>query len=104
TSKQPISPLVGEMSGRTERGDAATPLLEVDHVTRDYPGRRTGLLSREQPFRAVDDVSFSLRPGQSVALVGRSGCGKSTLARMILALDAPSSGSIRLAGRTLEGR
>jgi peptide/nickel transport system ATP-binding protein len=43
-------------------------------------------------------VSFSVREGQSVALVGRSGCGKSTLARMILALDRPTGGAIRLDG------
>jgi peptide/nickel transport system ATP-binding protein len=52
----------------------------------------------------VDGVSFVLRPGQSVALVGRSGCGKSTLARMVLALDRPSSGTIRFMGETLTGR
>jgi peptide/nickel transport system ATP-binding protein len=94
----------GSVSEADRGGVAATPLLQVDHVTRDYPGRRTGLFSRETPFRAVDDVSFSLRPGQSVALVGRSDCGKSTLARMILALDTPTSGSIRLAGQKLEGK
>ncbi len=74
------------------------PLLEVDRVEREYPVRRTSLFSRPAAFRAVDDVSFSLREGQSVALVGRSGCGKSTLARMILALDKPTGGAIRLDG------
>lgn len=78
--------------------DAARPLLSVENVVRDYAGRRTSLFSRAEPFRAVDDVSFSIRAGQSVALVGRSGCGKSTLARMILALDRPTQGAIRLNG------
>lgn len=76
----------------------ATPLLEVDSVIRDYPSRRVSLFKKPEPFRAVNDVSFSLREGQSIALVGRSGCGKSTLARMILALDKPSQGEIRLDG------
>ncbi|TIW43399.1 MAG: ABC transporter ATP-binding protein, partial [Mesorhizobium sp.] len=76
----------------------AKPLVQVDSVTRDYPGRRPSLLKRAAPIRAVDDVSFSIDPGQSVALVGRSGCGKSTLARMILALDGPTSGTIRFRG------
>jgi len=75
-----------------------TPLLEVASVVKDYAGRRASLFARPAPFRAVDDVSFALGEGQSVALVGRSGCGKSTLARMILALDRPTGGAIRLDG------
>jgi len=74
------------------------PLLQLDNVVRDYPGRRLSLFSKAEPFRAVNGVSFSLAPGQSVALVGRSGCGKSTLARMILALDRPTGGEIRFMG------
>ncbi|MER8663246.1 dipeptide ABC transporter ATP-binding protein [Mesorhizobium sp. M1148] len=80
------------------------PLLEVEGVTRDYPGRRTSLFKSAAPIRAVDDVSLSLAPGQSVALVGRSGCGKSTLARMILALDKSTSGTIRFRGETITGK
>jgi peptide/nickel transport system ATP-binding protein len=45
-----------------------------------------------------------MMPGQSVALVGRSGCGKSTLARMVLALDKPTSGTIRFRGEELTGK
>ena len=77
------------------------PLLEVSGATRDYPGRRASLFSRPEPFRAVDNVSFTLGRGQSVALVGRSGCGKSTLARMVLALDRPTAGTISLEGSEL---
>ncbi|EXL09854.1 ABC transporter ATP-binding protein [Aquamicrobium defluvii] len=80
------------------------PLLVVQNLTRDYPGRRLSLLRRGAPTRAVDDVSFSIAPGRSVALVGRSGCGKSTLARMVLALDRPTAGEIRFRGETLTGR
>ncbi|MEO0542443.1 MAG: dipeptide ABC transporter ATP-binding protein [Pseudomonadota bacterium] len=74
------------------------PLLLLENVGKDYPGRRTGLFSTAEPFRAVDQVSFAIPEGRSVGLVGRSGCGKSTLARMILALDKPTSGSINLHG------
>ena len=88
----------GDISGRS------APLLEVSSVVKDYPGRRASLLRRPVPFRAVDEVSFSVGPGQSVALVGRSGCGKSTLARMILALDRPTGGDIRLLGQSLAGK
>jgi len=79
-------------------------LLEVKNVGREYPGRRASFFRKGEPFRAVDDVSFSLKPGQSMALVGRSGCGKSTLARMILALDRPTSGDIRFLGESLLGK
>jgi peptide/nickel transport system ATP-binding protein len=79
-------------------------LLEVVDITRDYPGRRTSLFRRPEPMRAVDNVSFSMKPGQSTALVGRSGCGKSTLARMILALERSTSGEIRFLGETLTGK
>ncbi|MER9443787.1 dipeptide ABC transporter ATP-binding protein [Mesorhizobium sp. M0340] len=89
---------------RTHDSGSAKPLLQVENVTRDYPGRRTSLLKRAAPIRAVDDVSFAMAPGQSVALVGRSGCGKSTLARMVLALDGPTSGAIRFRGDTLTGK
>ncbi|RUX30600.1 ABC transporter ATP-binding protein [Mesorhizobium sp. M7A.F.Ca.US.011.01.1.1] len=84
--------------------ETGRPLLQVESVTRDYPGRRTSLFKRAPGIRAVDDVSLSMAPGQSVALVGRSGCGKSTLARMILALDQPSSGTIRFRGETVTGK
>ncbi len=86
------------------RATTAGPLLEVKNVSRVYPGRRRSLFSPAEPTRAVDDVSFSLMPGQSTALVGRSGCGKSTLARIVLALDHPTTGEIRFGGDTLTGK
>ncbi|QBK31331.1 ABC transporter ATP-binding protein [Roseitalea porphyridii] len=73
-------------------------LLEVKNLVRDYPGPRTGLFARGAPFRAVDDVSFTVPPGRSVGLVGQSGCGKSTLARIVLALDKPTSGIVSFDG------
>jgi peptide/nickel transport system ATP-binding protein len=79
-------------------------LLDVSEVSRLYPGRRTSLFAREAPTKAVNGVSLALKAGQSTALVGRSGCGKSTLARMILALDRPTSGTIRFMGQTLTGK
>ena len=79
------------------------PLLEVRDVVKDYPVRRASLFGPPRHFRAVDGVSFSLARGQSKALVGRSGCGKSTLARMILALDHATGGSIHFDGGDLAG-
>jgi len=79
-------------------------LLEVASVTRDYSGARASLFGPPRTFRAVDDVSFSLPAGKSLALVGRSGCGKSTLARLILALEPPNGGAIRFMGETITAR
>ncbi|RCS25363.1 ABC transporter ATP-binding protein [Phyllobacterium salinisoli] len=81
---------------------SGTPLLSVGNLTREYPGSRIELFSRAVPTRAVDNVSFEMAEGQSIALVGRSGCGKSTLARMVLALDRPTSGEIRLDGQRID--
>ncbi len=79
-----------------------TPLLQVENLSRNYPLRRFGLFQPKQSFRAVDGVTFSIPQSRSVALVGRSGCGKSTLARMVLALDKPTSGIVRLDGQVLD--
>jgi len=86
---------------RPPRSGAA--LLEVTDLVKHYPARR-GLLRREaEPVRAVDGVSFSLRAGETLGLVGESGCGKSTLCRAALQLIEPSSGSVRFAGREIAG-
>ena len=92
-SPRPLAAQVGQSP--SYRDAQAAPLLSVENVTRDYAGRRRSLFAKAEPFRAVKGVSFSLHEGQSMALVGRSGCGKSTLARMILALDKPTTGLIR---------
>ncbi|AZO74903.1 dipeptide ABC transporter ATP-binding protein [Mesorhizobium sp. M1D.F.Ca.ET.043.01.1.1] len=89
---------------KTHLAGSAKPLLEVESVSRDYQGRRKSLFRPGDPIRAVDDVSLTIEPAQSMALVGRSGCGKSTLARMILALDKPTAGAIRFRGETITGK
>ncbi len=77
------------------------PLLEVENALRDYPLKRQGLFGRREYFRAVDGVSFELRRGESLGLVGESGCGKSTLTRAILGLEPLQRGAIRLDGEAV---
>ena len=77
----------GSGSGRVR---AAHEAIVVDHVSKAYPARRRG----DGPVLAVDDVSFRLEPGRSMALVGQSGSGKSTIARMITGVERPTSGSV----------
>jgi ABC-type glutathione transport system ATPase component len=71
--------------------------LEFRHVTKDY--RVRGALTKH--LRAVDDVSFVLESGKTVALVGESGSGKSTIAKMLLQLEHPTAGRILLDGRPI---
>ncbi len=82
---------------RTEK-TGEMPLLSVERVVRDYTLRRTSLFGAAPTFRAVDDVSFQIRRGESLGLVGESGCGKSTLTRAILGLDPVQGGSIQFDG------
>lgn len=78
----------------------AAPALQVEGLVREYPGARP-LFGRAKPFRAVDQVSLSIQPGESVGLVGESGSGKSTLLRAILALEAPQAGRVQVKGRNI---
>src|SRR5258706_10195581 len=72
-----------------------TTVLEVDKLKKEFP-IRSGLLQRETGrVRAVQDVSFSIAAGETLALVGESGCGKTTVARCILRALPPTSGAIR---------
>ena len=81
-------------------------LLEVDELRCLFPLRRgpVDLLTRQRHHvHAVDAVSFSLRRGEIVALVGESGCGKSTIGRMLVKLQEPTGGSIRFHGEDVAG-
>ena len=74
-------------------------LLEVQHLRKYYPVKRKLPLSRHHTWlRAVDGVSFAIREGETLGIVGESGCGKTTTARMILGLVKPTSGSILFRG------
>lgn len=73
----------------------AAPILEVVEIAKHFPSAGSG------PIRAVDGVSFQLRKGETLGLIGESGCGKSTLARVITQLIPATSGRVLFEGRDL---
>ncbi len=88
----------------------AEPVLEVRDLAKHYPLTRGVLVKRRTgAVRAVDTVSFALRSGETLGIVGESGCGKSTVARLLVSLERPTAGTIhyrgeditRLSGRAL---
>src|SRR6478672_9918792 len=78
------------------------PILEVQGLQMHFV-KTKGLLSQREVarIRAVDGVSFDLRPGETLGLVGESGCGKSTVARLLCGLEKPTGGSALFEGRDI---
>jgi peptide/nickel transport system ATP-binding protein len=77
------------------------PLLQVDQVTRSYVLPREHLWRKPPVVRALQSVSLAMHSGRSLGVVGESGSGKSTLARLVMALEKPDSGSVKILGRDL---
>ncbi len=77
------------------------PLLEVKGLTKDFPRPRGA--GGAATLRAVDDVGFTVGRGEALALVGESGSGKSTTARLVLRLERPTAGAVRVDGVDLAG-
>lgn len=78
------------------------PVLKVEDMKVHFPIQvKGGLFGRTKPLKAVNGVSFDLRPGETLGVVGESGCGKSTLARGVLKLIPPTAGTVAWLGRNL---
>ena len=78
-----------------------TPLLRIRDLKMHFPVRGGVFLRASKFNRAVDGVSFDIRPGETMGLVGESGCGKSTLGRCIARLYDPTEGSIEFEGQDI---
>jgi peptide/nickel transport system ATP-binding protein len=99
--------VLGPASGVAPGPDGVVPgpdgvVLTVRDLTKEFRVRGRGFRSYST-VHAVSGISLELRPGRCLGLVGESGCGKSTVARLLMRLDQPTSGSIKLNGTELTG-
>ena len=100
-----------EAMPRIDAGDAPKavdpvdePLLRVDDIKVHFPIKVSGgIFGRTLPLKAVNGVSFDIRKGETLGVVGESGCGKSTLARAVLQLIEPNTGNVSWLGNPIVG-
>lgn len=79
------------------------PILELRNVSKTYQIKQ-GLFGAKKQLTAVNDVSLKLHRGEVLGLVGESGCGKSTMAKILLGLEAPTHGEVRVDGELIKGQ
>ncbi len=82
-------------------GEERTPLLQVKDLKKYYPVKGGIITHTVDYVKAVDGVSFTVMPGETLGLVGESGCGKSTVGRALVGLEKPTEGMILYKGRDL---
>ena len=80
-----------------------TNTIEIEHLTVSFRSKRRSSLLRKSPrVKALDDVSLSIREGETFGLTGETGSGKSTLAKVLVGLYKPASGTVRLLGKEID--
>ncbi len=95
-----IEPLE-EYHNHIKQIESRPPILEARNIKKYYPSKSNFFGKPTEFVKAVDDVSFTLRKGEIIGLVGESGCGKSTLGRVLLCLDEATSGTALFEGKDL---
>jgi peptide/nickel transport system ATP-binding protein len=89
------------MNAATTKTNSPRFVLDAVDLTKHYVLPREKMFMKVQTIEAVKGISFRIRQGRSLGLVGESGCGKSTLARLVTGLEDPTSGSVRIAGSNI---
>jgi oligopeptide/dipeptide ABC transporter ATP-binding protein len=103
TDRPETSPLVAAAAANGAAADGAradAPLLEITNLVKEYPVTHGILQRKVGAVHAVSGVTFSIRAGETFGLVGESGCGKTTIGKVIVALERPTGGEVRLRGKT----
>jgi oligopeptide/dipeptide ABC transporter ATP-binding protein len=77
------------------------PLLAVHDLRKHFPVGGSFLRRTQGVVKAVDGISFSIKPGETLGLVGESGCGKTTTSKLVLAAEEPTAGTIEFEGRNI---
>ncbi|MBQ3850725.1 MAG: ABC transporter ATP-binding protein, partial [Bacteroidales bacterium] len=80
---------------------AEKPLIELRHISKQYPVRKHKLFEKRQYVNALQDVSLEVYEGETLGLVGESGCGKTTLGRSMIRLIEPTAGAVLYKGVNL---
>jgi peptide/nickel transport system ATP-binding protein len=103
----PASPVAGPGPSPPSAAGEVAPLVVLSRVVKEFPVTAGVLRRKAGGVKAVSDVSFGVRQGETFGVVGESGCGKTTLGRLMVALERPDSGSITFDGvelSSLRGR
>ncbi|MET9806751.1 ABC transporter ATP-binding protein [Streptomyces halstedii] len=84
-----------------EQADGSEPLLKVNGLVKHFPITKGVLKRKVGAVQAVDGLSFDVRPGETLGVVGESGCGKSTMGRLVTRLLEPTGGTIEFQGKDI---
>jgi peptide/nickel transport system ATP-binding protein len=96
-----VEPLAGGDEGLVVERSVGSVVLTAKDLVKDFPVTKGMLQRKVGTVSAVAGVSFDIRKGETLGLVGESGCGKTTLGRMLVGLDKPTSGSVLFGGKDL---